>query len=192
MLSSDQAVDEVGLRSLQGQLDRVFVDDLVGLDPGHARGEDRLLVGDAFERVLDVAGLDLLAVVVLDALAQMEDVGLVVGVLPFLGQIRQVLQIGTVAHQRVEHAQPDDVVVDQRLIGVRVGRLDVVGRGDGHLRGDPGRLGRGRRGSRRRRRGRRGSGGRRRGRRRLGAAVAGGVVGAGGVAPWWVRALALG
>src|SRR5438046_1024206 len=42
----------------------------------------RPFVGNALERVLDVTRLDLLAIVVLRALAQVEDVGLLVRVLP--------------------------------------------------------------------------------------------------------------
>ena len=148
-----QAVNKVGLGRLQGQLDRIFVDDLVGVDPSDARGEDRLFVGDALERVLDVAGFDLLAIVVLRALAEVEDVRLIVRVLPLLGKIRNVIEVGTIANQRVEHVEAYDVAIDEGLIGVRIAGLDVVGRGDDGLRGQAsgfgdvcarGRFGRGR------------------------------------------------
>ena len=116
--------------------DGVFVEDLVAVDVRHAHREDGFFVGDAFVRILDVAGFELLAVVVLDALAQMKHVRLRVRVVPLFGEVRHVREVVAVAHERIEDIQSDDVAVDEGLVDVGIGGLDVVGGGDGDLRCD--------------------------------------------------------
>ena len=128
-----EAIDEVGLRGCQVHPDRVFVDDLVAVDIGHAHREDGFFVGDALVRILDVAGFDLLAGVVFDALAQVKNVRLRIGVIPLLGEVRHIREVIAVAHERIEDIQPDDVAIDEGLVEVGIGGFDVVGGGDSDL-----------------------------------------------------------
>ena len=112
-------------------LDGVLVQHFVASDVGDAAGEDGLLLGDALEGELHILGLDFLAGVIGDAFAQLEDVGLVVGIGPAFGQVGHQVEVGAIAHQRVEEVEADDVVEHQQLADVGVGGVNVGAGCDG-------------------------------------------------------------
>ena len=130
-------VEEGGVRPRQLEHDRVRIGHLDARDRAEEAGAGALRGGvqHALDRILDVLGRQLAAVVELHAGAQLEGVGLPVGRdLVALGQVRHELHgAGLVVHQPVEQALDDrpvlPVVADRR-----VERGDVVLVGDDHLR----------------------------------------------------------
>ena len=115
-------------RRLQRERDRVLVGRVDFVDGQVERAEWRVegLIEDRLVGEFDVGGGEVRAVVEFDALAQMEDPGLVVGVVPLFGQVGHGRVVGIDRHQAVEgkllHAEARGVLGQPRV--ERVG-IDV-------------------------------------------------------------------
>src|SRR5262245_45008359 len=123
-----EMVLEGGIRPRGDDAHGVLVDDVDGADQAEVQGLARLQLGiaDAVEAELHRFRIDLLAVVELDALADLELPGRGVQELPRLGQPGDELEVLVAERQRVVDVQ-EGVVGGRVLVPLRIGGGGMVG-----------------------------------------------------------------